>query len=98
MASRLMQMVSEYSGWHFGKSDPFPGLDPPAIERLDRISAPTLVIIGEHDLDDFHSIAGILKEQIPAARIVVLPDVGHISNMEDPDKFNEIVLGFLANL
>jgi pimeloyl-ACP methyl ester carboxylesterase len=82
----------------FGKDNPFPGLDPPAIERLDRISAPTLIIVGELDLVDFHSIAGILKEQIPAARKVVLPDVGHVSNMEDPGKFNEIVLGFLADL
>ena len=98
VASRLMQMVSDYSGWHFGKDDPFPSLDPPAIEQLDKISVPTLIIVGEHDLVDFHSIAGILKDQIPAARKVVLPDVGHISNMEDPDRFNENVLGFLVDL
>lgn len=98
VASRLTQMVSDYSGWHFGKDDPFPGLDPPAIQWLDRISAPTLIIVGEHDLADFHTIAGILHEQIPEARKVVLPGVGHMSNMEDPDRFNEIVLGFLADL
>lgn len=98
VASRLMQMVSDYSGWHFGKDNPFPGLYPPAIERLDRISAPTLIIVGELDLVDFHSIAGIIKEQIPAARKVVIPNVGHLSNMENPERFNEIVLGFLADL
>jgi pimeloyl-ACP methyl ester carboxylesterase len=98
VASRLTQMISDYSGWHFGEDDPFPGLDPPAMQRLAEISAPTLSIVGEYDLSDFHTIAGVLQEQIPEARKVVLPGVGHMSNMEDPSRFNEIVLNFLADL
>ena len=98
VASRLTQMVSDYSGWHFLKNDPFPGLDPPAIKRLAEISVPTLSIVGEYDLSDFHTIAGVLQEQIPEAREVVVPGVGHLSNMEAPVRFNEIVLSFLADL
>lgn len=98
VASRLSLMVSDYSGWHFVNNDPILELDPPAYQRLDEINTQTLIIVGEHDLPDFHTIAGILHEQIPEARKVVLPDVGHMSNMEAPDRFNEIVLGFLADL
>jgi len=98
VASRLTQMVSEYSGWHFGKDDPFPGLDPPAIQRLAEISAPTLSIVGEYDLSDFHTIAGVLQKQILEARKIILPGVGHMSNMEDPSRFNEVVLSFLAGI
>ena len=98
VASRLAQMVSDYSGWHFVNDNPLLQLDPPPIQRLDGISAPTLIIVGEHDLPDFHTIGGILHGQIPKARKVILPGVGHMSNMEAPDRFNEIVLTFLADL
>jgi len=98
VASRLVQIVSDYSGWHFVNEDPGRALDPPAIQRLDKVSAPTLIIVGERDLPDFHTIADTLQKGIPNARKVVLPRVGHISNMEDPDKFNEVVLSFLADV
>ncbi len=60
VASRLTQMFADYSGWHFVNDDPVSELDPPAIQRLNDISAPTLVILGEYDSPDFHSISSIL--------------------------------------
>ena len=93
-----MQIVSDYSGWHWVKQDPARTLDPPAIQRLDEISAPTLVIIGERDLSDFRAIADTLQQQIPGAKKVILTGVGHLSNMEDPKRFNEVVLDFLASI
>ena len=98
VGTRLKQIVSDYSGWHFVNKDPEWPADPPSIDKLNTISAPTLVIIGEFDIPDFHAIAEILQNQIPNARKVVLPGVGHMSNMEDSDRFNEIVLGFLADV
>ena len=32
----------------------------------------------------------------PGARLAVIPAAGHLSNIEQPTVFNEIVLGFLA--
>lgn len=98
VAARLRQIVSGYSGWHFVNENPFPALDPPAIQRLGEITAPTLVIVGERDLPDFHAIADILGQRIPNTRRTVLPVVGHMSNMEDPDGFNEAVLSFLPSI
>lgn len=98
VAARLRRMVGGYSGWHWANRDPQRGLDPPATERLREITAPTFVLLGERDLPDFHTIAETLAQRIPGARKVVLPGVGHMANMEAPERFNREVLGFLADI
>ena len=37
-----------------------------------------------------------LAEAIPGARIELLPDTGHIPHYEQPDRFLELLLGFVA--
>jgi 3-oxoadipate enol-lactonase len=96
VASHLVKMVSDYSGWHWVNTNPLDRLDPPAIERLEEIHVPTLIIVGERDLPDFHKIAETLERTIRNARKVTLQGVGHMSNMEAPEKFNETVLNFLT--
>jgi pimeloyl-ACP methyl ester carboxylesterase len=97
VAVRINQMVEDYSGWHW-VNDQTPLLsDSPPIEQLHRIDLPTLIIVGERDLPDFQRIAEILYQRIPNATKVVMSGVGHTSNMEDPELFNGIVLGFLAD-
>jgi len=98
IAARLRGMVMSYSGWHWGNRDPQHGLDPPATERLRDITAPTLVILGARDLPDFHSIADRIAECIPEARTIILPNVGHMANMEAPEQFNAAVLAFLTSI
>ncbi len=96
-ANRLLltDMLNSYKGWHWLNRDTGRPFVPPAIERLNEIKAPALVIIGERDVPDFHNIAAILEEKIPNARKVLMKGIGHIVNMEAPEKFNEIVLKFL---
>lgn len=96
VASRLVRMVSDYSGWHWLNDDPVRVLDPPAAQQLGRIGVPTLVIVGERDLPGCHAIADTVGQKVPNARKVVLPGVGHMASMEDPDAFNEVVLSFLS--
>lgn len=98
VALRLRQMITDYSGWHWANRDLQRGSDLPATERLRDITAPTLVILGARDLPDFHAIAERIAEQIPDARKITLPDVGHMPNMEAPERFNADVLGFLAGI
>lgn len=90
------QMLADYSGWHWLNSDPARSLRPPAIERLGEVVVPTLVAVGEQDIPDFRAIADRLAAGVPGARLVVLPGVGHMSNVEDPVTFNRIVLSFLG--
>jgi pimeloyl-ACP methyl ester carboxylesterase len=93
---QLQQIVTDYSGWHWLHQDPGTGPTTPTIERLNEIQAPTLVIIGELDLPDFHLVTDMLQQQIPQAQKVNLPGAGHMSNMESPERFNEAVLNFLS--
>lgn len=97
VAARLRQMIADYSGWHLVNNDPVRELDPPPIEQLDRITAPTLVIVGERDIPDFHRIANIITERVPNARKAVIQGAGHVANMEVPDEFDKAVLGFLEH-
>ena len=66
--------------------------------RLGEIRAPTLVLVSERDIPDCLKIAEYLSRHIPGAKKVVLPGVGHMSNMEDPDRFNETLLDFLEGI
>ena len=70
-------------------------LDPPAAERLAEISAPTLILYGDKDVIDVRDAASPLAAAIPNARLAVIPDAAHLPQMERPEVFNEIVLGFL---
>lgn len=97
VAARLVQIVETYSGWHMVNDDPVRVPEPPAIERLGTLRMPTLIIVGERDLFDFRCVADIMEERIARAKKVVMPGVGHMSNMENPEQFNEVVLEFLAD-
>lgn len=72
-----------------------PPLDPPARERLADIAIPTLVVVGDEDVDDIQQIADVLAEGIPGARKVTLPDTAHMIPLERPQEFNQILLDFL---
>jgi 3-oxoadipate enol-lactonase len=73
-------------------------LDPPAAERLAEISAPTLIVYGDKDVIDVREAAPALVAAIPGARLAVIPDAAHLPQMEWPELFNEIVLGFLREV
>lgn len=98
LAARLQQMVADYSGWHWLNRDPGRAPDPLPYHRLGEITAPTLVIAGELEVPDFRAIAEVLEQGIRGARKVVLPGVGHMSNMEAPEAFGQTVLGFLKEV
>jgi pimeloyl-ACP methyl ester carboxylesterase len=97
-AGRLAEIVTEYRGYRWLQDDPIVAIDPPAAQLLGRITAPTLAIVGEHDLADFHSIAGYVAEHAPNARKVVVPGAGHMANMEAPEQVNRLILEFLTKV
>jgi 3-oxoadipate enol-lactonase len=65
-------------------------------DRLGEISAPTLVLVGEHDVPDVHVIGRRLEREVPGARLVTIAGAGHLLSMERPEEFDDLVLGFLA--
>ena len=66
--------------------------------RLHEISVPTIIIVGENDEGTPVSESREMLERIPNARMVVLPEAKHISNMERDTEFNEALLGFLSEV
>jgi 3-oxoadipate enol-lactonase len=70
--------------------------EPPAEDRLSEIAAPTLVILGEQDIEELLRLGDLLAERIPGAQKRVIAGADHIVNMRAPEKFNRTVLDFLA--
>jgi 3-oxoadipate enol-lactonase len=70
-------------------------IDPPAAERLGEITAPTLIVYGDQDIADVQQAGPLLAQAIPGARLVVMANASHLPQMEHPERFNDIVLGFL---
>jgi pimeloyl-ACP methyl ester carboxylesterase len=68
---------------------------PPAIDQLYKIEVPTLVLVGENDVAEFHGISKLIAETIHNARYAVIPGAAHLPSMEKPEEFNRIVLEFL---
>lgn len=98
VAARLKKMVDDYSGWHFanglGKYEE--NLNPPAAQRLAEIKAPTLVVVGEREIPELIAVADKITREVTGAYKVVIPNAGHMSNMEAPVVFNRMVLDWLA--
>jgi pimeloyl-ACP methyl ester carboxylesterase len=97
-SERLAHIVSSYSGWawlqsSFERDDHLPTPRP-----LERICVPTLLVMGERDIQEFHDIANLIARTIPCITKRVLSGVGHMSNMEAPESFNQAVLDFLENI
>lgn len=67
-------------------------------ERLSEIRLPTLVIVGEQDLGTPLAASEFMHRAIPGSRLVVLPAAAHLSNIEQAERFNEALTGFLADL
>ena len=66
-----------------------------AQNRLAAIKSPTHVIVGEEDILTPPRYSRVLAQQIPRARLTVLPGSGHGLFWEKPTEFNQAVLDFL---
>ena len=74
----------------------FTELEPDSAAKLAQIHAPTLVIIGDYDVERLIAHSDFIAQNIPGAQKVVMHGVAHYPNMEKPAEFNQLVLDFLA--
>jgi 3-oxoadipate enol-lactonase len=70
---------------------------PDSTSDLPIIACPTLVIVGEEDELTPVADAAALQNQIARSRLVILPEAGHLSNLEVPDGFALALSDFLAS-
>ena len=73
-----------------------PLLEGTAAAHLGDVAVPTLVVVGALDAQDAQETASALEAGIPDAWKVVIPGAGGMVNLDDPKRFNEIVMAFLA--
>jgi 3-oxoadipate enol-lactonase len=62
---------------------------------LSQISAPTLILVGAEDAITPVADSEKMHHAIPNARLVVLENAGHVSNLERTEQFNDAILEFL---
>jgi pimeloyl-ACP methyl ester carboxylesterase len=65
---------------------------------LGTIAVPTLLLYGAEDRRSPVSVAEDLHARIPGSALVVLPQAGHLANMEAPGPFNRAVREFLRGV
>mgnify|MGYP003589945105 CR=1 FL=1 len=92
----LSSMVNNYSGWHWLNNDPQTPTKIHALNRLNEITQPTLILVGNNDLTYFHNIADVLAKGITGSQKIILPNAGHMINMEASDEVNSLLADFIA--
>lgn len=65
---------------------------------LANVSVPTLVVAGRDDGVRKPIDAELIHQGIKDSRLEVIDKAGHLMNMEQPERFNTLLLGFLEGL
>ncbi len=90
------EMLSGWTGASWKDATVYPHPEKWAMERLQDINVPTLVVVGERDGGRFQRIANLLASKICVVRKATLANVGHMPQLEDPEAFNDTLLDFLG--
>lgn len=67
-----------------------------SVPLLSEISVPTLIVVGEQDGLTPPADSKLMAEKIRGAKMEMIPEAGHMSNLEQPERFNKAVEGFLG--
>lgn len=94
-AARL-QAVGEGGGYRNGLLAMSRMRERPLQPTLRNVECPVLVISGERDVFCPRRAADIMLENLPFARHVELPGVGHLMTVEDPHAVADAILTFLS--
>lgn len=69
---------------------------PDSLDLLRETDVPSLVIVGERAAITPLDAANTMVEALPDATLAVLPDVGHLTPLEDPAGVVEAILGWVS--
>ncbi len=68
------------------------------LRELPTITAPTLFLAGEHDEAVPPSVSEDAAARMPNAKVMRLPDLGHLAHEEDPAQICSLIQDFLAKV
>jgi len=92
----LKPIMENYNGWNWLQDENRiePRINP--MDDLSNIKIPTLIICGELDLEEYHECARFLNSKIAGSEMKIVKGAGHLVNIEEPERFNEVVGDFLV--
>lgn len=93
--ARVRQMINAATSAGIAAASRGMALRADSTDLLTRISCPTLVVVGENDGVIPLTVVHDYVEIIPGARFAVIPQAGHLSNLEQPEAFLHRVREFL---
>jgi pimeloyl-ACP methyl ester carboxylesterase len=64
-------------------------------DDLDKISTPTLIIVGDQDVATEPKKSHRMNEKISDSKLVIVPGAGHSSTIEEPEVVNAAIMEFL---
>lgn len=94
--SDLIELVSRMQRDAFAAAETLGGVDadelePPATERLSEIAVPTLVVVGDLDLDTVQEAADRVAAGIAGAAQQRWSGVAHLPSLEEPERFTRLL-------
>jgi pimeloyl-ACP methyl ester carboxylesterase len=68
------------------------------VTLLPDIKVPTLIVVGEFDAFTPVADAELMHKAIPGSQLVVIPEAGHVTNLEQPELFDRALGSFIGML
>ena len=72
------------------------GAQSPLHDALARVGVPICLAVGEEDLK-FRALAAEMSQQLPNARVEIVPEAGHSAHTDNPTAFLDLARRFLAD-
>jgi pimeloyl-ACP methyl ester carboxylesterase len=66
--------------------------------KLSEIKVPVLIMVGKNDEITPPEVALLMHEKIKGSKLHIIEKAGHLSNIENSDKFNEHLMEFVSLL
>lgn len=64
-------------------------------DQLSNINVPVLILVGSEDKLTPLALSQKMQDEIDSSRLYVIENSGHLPNIENPQKFNKLILNFL---
>lgn len=92
----VWNMIYKWDAWQPQHLEPrfLLGNEAEARLRAQKITIPVLILTGDADMN----VPNKLLKVVPSAKQMIIPHAGHVSNLENPDGFNEKLLAFLNTI
>ncbi len=71
---------------------------PSLLDQIEKIDIPTLVLVGKHDTTQPLEESEKIRARIPHAKLVPIPDAGHIASIEQPEFVTKQIMQFMQEL